>query len=838
MSNKVLSLIFIVVIGLPTCTTAKYYSGGTGEPNDPFIIATPEDLNDIGNHEEHWDKHFVLVADVDLSAYTGMQFNKISEYGEDPFTGVFDGQGYTIHHFTWNTIDGKYGWVIGLFGMLGNGGQIKNLKMENVDVNVPGKRVGGLVGHNDRGTIYNCSVTGRVLGGEEVGGLVGRNSRGTITECFSTADVSGTHYIGGLVGNDGQGTISKSYACGKIKAEGGRVGGLVGQIEKHSTVTDCFATGDVSAETRHAGGLAGVTTEDSMISNCYATGDVSADSRVGGLIGSNSATISNAYSTGQVKGEEYVGGLVGTSRNWVMDCFWDANTSGLNHSAAGECKTTTEMKDPDTFIPWACSARDTWTIDPAKDYPRLAWQNLPGQVIGPPEPNGWYDGGSGTPYDPYRIATAKHLWRIGMYPCDWDKHFVLVNDVNMIDYIGPAFRTIGRLGEEHDPQNRPFTGVFDGNNHVIHYFTWTSPDLIGAVGLFGWVGEAGNINNLGIEDLYFDLTSEYIGGLVGVNDGTIFNCHVTGRILGQSNLGGLVGWNRQGRVLHSCTVVRVIGNNDHIGGLAGLNDSIISYSCSIGKVSGTFEVGGLVAINNGGTIGNSYTCGDTSGNRFVGGLVGRSFQGAIVNSFATGQTIGKYNSIGGLVGRNDKESTIFNSYATGSVFTDDGPIGGLVGRNIGTVTNSYSTGNVNGHDRVGGLVGSCEGGGTTTNSFWNIETGGQTISASGTGVTTVEMQTKGTFIDAGWDFIAETENGIDDIWTINEHVDYPRFVWRLVDCAGAFGVDFTDYATLANFWLNQSCTDSNNCADTDFDFSGSVDFADLGALAQHWLQSN
>ena len=37
------------------------YSGGTGEPNDPYRIATPQDLNDIGRYEEDWDKHFILV---------------------------------------------------------------------------------------------------------------------------------------------------------------------------------------------------------------------------------------------------------------------------------------------------------------------------------------------------------------------------------------------------------------------------------------------------------------------------------------------------------------------------------------------------------------------------------------------------------------------------------------------------------------------------------------------------------------------------------------------------------------------------------------------------------
>ena len=46
------------------------------------------------------------------------------------------------------------------------------------------------------------------------------------------------------------------------------------------------------------------------------------------------------------------------------------------------------------------------------------------------------------------------------------------------------------------------------------------------------------------------------------------------------------------------------------------------------------------------------------------------------------------------------------------------------------------------------------------------------------GLTTTEMQTAATFLDAGWDFVDETENGTDDIWWIDEGQDYPRLWWE------------------------------------------------------------
>jgi len=70
--------------------------------------------------------------------------------------------------------------------------------------------------------------------------------------------------------------------------------------------------------------------------------------------------------------------------------------------------------------------------------------------------------------------------------------------------------------------------------------------------------------------------------------------------------------------------------------------------------------------------------------------------------------------------------------------------------------------------------------GEITNSFWDKETSGQSTSAGGTGKTTAEMQTTDTFLEAGWDFVDETENGTEDIWWILEGQDYPRLWWEEV----------------------------------------------------------
>ena len=57
------------LLTLTLCANAaeEYYSGGTGEPNTPFKISKPADWQELMTTEAHWDKHFILTADLDLN---------------------------------------------------------------------------------------------------------------------------------------------------------------------------------------------------------------------------------------------------------------------------------------------------------------------------------------------------------------------------------------------------------------------------------------------------------------------------------------------------------------------------------------------------------------------------------------------------------------------------------------------------------------------------------------------------------------------------------------------------------------------------------------------------
>jgi hypothetical protein len=337
--------------------------------------------------------------------------------------------------------------------------------------------------------------------------------------------------------------------------------------------------------------------------------------------------------------------------------------------------------------------------------------------------------------------------------------------------------------------------------------------------------------------------SQYLGGLVGYNMENISNCHSTGTVTGGDNstiLGGLVGHNQAGHIsdCYSTDIVSGGDSSQSLGGLLGDNEGDINNCYSTGDVNDGNEagpLGGLVGINQG-NINNCHSSGniivkDFSGN--IGGLVGDN-GGNISNCCSTG-AVSCYStsdatcyptdpffgysfwSIGGLVGDNEGNITLCDS--TGAVTSGCRSyyVGGLVGYNsyYGNIGNCYSTGNVISGDNsyyLGGLVGysydlycdtyssirSCYSTGTITSGNGSQGLGGLVgysdicvvigncyfldVAGSnngyGTPLTDGKMKQQANFI--GWDFVNETINGTEDIWSINEGIDYPKLTWQSI----------------------------------------------------------
>jgi hypothetical protein len=591
------------------------FSGGTGEPNAPYQITLAEQLIAVAGFSDLLDKHFVLNNNIDLDP--NLNGGQVLSMAVIPtFSGTFDGQGHEIRHLTIE--EGELTKdQLGLFGELESGGRVWNLGITDVNVTGSGSDiVAGLVGENS-GELNSCYVTGKIMGDNSVGGLVGKNDpNGQIGYCYSNGFVSGEYPIGGLVG-----------------------------INYGSIVS------------------------------CYSTSTITGSTSSGGLVGDNRGIVVSSYSTGPVSGRFVSGGLVGHNEGSVNASFWDIQSSGQTASDGGAGLTTEEMMDPFTVGLNGLANDPNWVLDAGNDYPRLTWEGTPGAIV-PAADMGW-PAGQGTVESPYRIDTADQLILLSKAGILWDKHFLLVADIN--------FNPVSRGGKVFGQAVIPvFAGVFDGADHVIYDLRIEGTRKLG---LFGTLTRDAVVRNIGLVNVQIDIREYWgAGGLAGINNGSIVSCYSTGTITGYDLAGSL-------------------------GGLVGYNYGSVTMSFSTVRVQGSFDVGGLAGVNDGSIV-SSYSSGWINGRDYIGGLVGNN-EGSIISSYSNGSVAA--------------DKSPWDS------------AGGLVGHNGGNIAMSYSTGPVSGRSSVGGLVGSSDDDGTVEASFWDIQSSGQAASSGGAGLTTDEI---------------------------------------------------------------------------------------------------
>ncbi|KVL17800.1 GLUG motif-containing protein [Burkholderia cepacia] len=292
---------------------------------------------------------------------------------------------------------------------------------------------------------------------------------------------------------------------------------------------------------------------------------------------------------------------------------------------------------------------------------------------------------------------------------------------NAIDGKGVAFQSIGA--------NSAFEGVFDGLGNTVSRLNVTG--FAPSIGLFS--ENKGRIANLELVSLIVNnqanVRNSQVGGLAGVNRGTISNVRAAGMtvastspIRGESVVGGLVGVNDHGVIDGARFQGRISGNEKAttIGGIAGnsVGGARIANSHADAEITskdasatGLYMLGGLVGMNLESTVSNSSSGGKLSAgvNAVAGGLVGYSAGGAIDHSTSSmAVSAGKDAAVGGAVGWN-AGADLSNVSAIGNVSATSGAtIGGLVGGNEGNVRDSWASGTVTAAagSTIGGFVGS------------------------------------------------------------------------------------------------------------------------------------
>lgn len=349
---------------------AGIYSGGVlGTAADPYRIGKAADWQELMNTSADWNRHFILMNDIDLS---GIALTPVGNSTTMSFIGVFDGKGHVIRNAVVN-LPGVN--EVALFGYLHFPGKIRDLGVENLAI-TGRARVGGLLGMSNNGEVTGCHVSGSVTGSlYDIGGLVALNYLGTIRSSHSAATVftpivSGNGSVGGLTGYN-WGTIQSCYATGPVTGHG-TIGGLVGLNTEGGTIIGCHASGLVTSM-YDAGGLVGQN--KGLVADSYATGNQASKWDVGGFVGwNNQGKIFHCYSTGIPSGSTIGGfcGYINTGGNYEdVGNFWDKDTSQLATSKMGTGKTTAEMKTKATFTAANWDFAETWGITEGISYPYL-----------------------------------------------------------------------------------------------------------------------------------------------------------------------------------------------------------------------------------------------------------------------------------------------------------------------------------------------------------------------------------------------------------------------------------------------------------------------------------
>lgn len=223
-----------------------------------------------------------------------------------------------------------------------------------------------------------------------------------------------------------------------------------------------------------------------------------------------------------------------------------------------------------------------------------------------------FEAGNGTETDPYIIATAAQLDEVRNFP---SACFELSKDIDLSSYLNSNSSGWTPI--------KDFIGKFDGKKHTIKGL-WISLSSIDNVGLFANIQGPSDNKMASVSNLFVNISKKGItgrsnvGGICGsLSYGNIENCMVTGDIIGDEYVGGIVGgYNSNYSSISQCASSgNIIANSGSVGGILGSSSSyycIVENCYSIANVKGEGSYSSRVR-GIGGSDANCYFAGTISG---------------------------------------------------------------------------------------------------------------------------------------------------------------------------------------------------------------------------------
>ena len=576
-------------------------------------------------------------------------------------------------------------------GAFKNGVLLNALADGRYDFDTPrGALAGGIIGYATPNTkLENCTNYGTVAHKCAAGGFAGWNE-GTITGGSMAASLgnreTGYTYLGGVAGVNG-GLIQSAYPAKDCAVRGDSyVGGIAGvnlggdaAASKGLIIcTENDSTGTVEAN-RYAGGVAGANVGSISLSGQLQS-SVTATGYAGGVAGIN--TTYNAYKgriygtenatdavLGSVTAANYAGGVAGTNRAEITRVENRASVRASTKYAGG-----------------------------------IAGENNAGGTIS------YCSHASGNAAAVY--ATNGEAGGIAGN----NNKDALIENVQVRAAVTAANGTaggvtatnFGTIGQGSGPEN---------NSSLSGCTITGTSESIGAIAAYNRAGATiRNVRLAANANVRFSTPAVTIGGLAGMNEGTITGCQVENGALALDDslragtntvtLGGAVGRTTKDGTVSSTNVLLDLTQNldkyTNLGGVAGQNDGTLKQCTYSGTMGGNADTDGLVsdgARSTGSTVGgiaglNNNTITDCEV-KYI------KLQVSGISNITTTQTadekLASASHVGGIAGRNNNEiansyvATVRSSGSAGSIITARyGFVGGVAGSNNGTITGSGS----------------------------------------------------------------------------------------------------------------------------------------------------
>ena len=548
-----------------------------------------------------------------------------------------------------------------------------------------GALAGGIIGYaTPNTTLESCTNYGTVAHKCAAGGFAGWNE-GTITGGSMAASLgnreTGYTYLGGVAGVNG-GLIQSAYPAQGCAVRGDScVGGIAGvnlggdaAASKGLIIcTENNSTGTVEAN-RYAGGVAGANVGNISLSGKLQS-SVTATDYAGGVAGINTK---NGIYRGRIYGAENANGAVGGS---VTAANYAGGVAGTNRAEITRVENRASVRASTKYAGGIAGVND----EGGKISACVHAQN---QVYAT---NGEAGGIAGNNISGASIENVQ-----------------VKADVTAANGTagGVTATNFGTIGQESELESSSVSGCT---------ITGTS-ESIGAIAAYN--GKDATIRNVKLAanaNVQFSTPAVTIGGLAGMNEGTVTGCQVENGALALNNglragtntvtLGGAVGRTTKDGTVSSTDVLLDLTQNldkyTNLGGVAGRNDGTLEQCTYSGTMGGNADADGLVSV---GARSTGSTVGGIAGlnNSTITGCEVKyiKLQVSGISNITTTQTadekLASASHVGGIAGRNNAK--IANSYvatvrsgSAGSIITARyGFVGGVAGSNNGTITGSGS----------------------------------------------------------------------------------------------------------------------------------------------------